>query len=191
MKLQVNEKIIKVYHHHSIFFFWRSLKVWSASLPFFLVLYILGPSIPNSVNIVAFFTILMAFALINVYDFTMYYLDTLVITNQRIVHLDWINPFKYLETQASLNDIQNIESEENGFLSKVPWLDFGMFLVETASTRTVISFTEAPDPEGIKFFVTNMSRKHLNVEGRAVGDNKIGTFTLNNKTENKISKVVR
>ncbi len=191
MKLQVNEKIIKVYHHHSIFFFWRSLKAWSASLPFFLVLFILGPSIPNSVYFVTFLTIFLSFAVINIYDFTMYYLDTLVITNQRVVHLDWINPFKYLETQASLNDIQNIESEENGFLSKIPWLDFGTFLVETASTRTVISFAEAPDPEGIKFFVTNMSRKHLTVDARAVGENKTGVFALNNKTENKISKVVR
>jgi hypothetical protein len=71
---------------------------------------------------------MLGFALVYAYDFMMYYLDTLVLTNQRIVHLDWISPFRYQETQAMLDDIQNIESKENGFLSSIKLFDFGEFL---------------------------------------------------------------
>lgn len=171
MKLQTDEKIIKVYHHHAFFFVWRSAKVWSASLPFYFLAYIFSPLLPPAMILTVYAGIAVLFLLVNFYDFVMYYLDTLVITTQRVVHLDWINPFRYTENQAMLNDIQNIESEENGFLSKFQIFDFGVFLLETASTRTVISFTEAPDPEGMKFFVTNLSRKHRSFANKADNNN--------------------
>jgi uncharacterized protein YfeS len=111
------------------------------------------------------------------------------LTNQRIVHLDWISPFRYQETQAMLDDIQNIESKENGFLSSIKLFDFGEFLVETASTKTVITFNEAPDPEGIKFFVTNLSRKHLGLDSNLNKD-EIAQI-VDQKLEKPNSKVAR
>jgi uncharacterized protein YfeS len=133
--------------------------------------------------------VFVLFALVYAYDFMMYYLDTLVLTNQRIVHLDWISPFRYQETQAMLDDIQNIESKENGFLSSIKLFDFGEFLVETASTKTVITFNEAPDPEGIKFFVTNLSRKHLGLDSNLNKD-EIAQI-VDQKLEKPNSKVAR
>lgn len=190
MKLQPHEKIIKVYHHDLFCFIVRGVKVWSASLPFFMLTYIFSTVMPGWMTASVVAGILVLFALVYAYDFAMFYLDTLVITNQRIVHLDWISPFKYQETQAMLNDIQNIESKENGFLSKIRLFDFGEFLVETASTRTVISFSEAPDPEGIKFFVTNLSRKHIALEGNQKADRDAqGAYTINQKMESSNSKV--
>ncbi len=164
MKLQVNEKIIKVYHHHVFFFLWRGVKVWSAILPFLLLTFMFRSLMPVMWQLAIIATTIVGFALVHAYDFVMYYLDTLIITNQRVVHLDWINPFKYLETQAMLDDIQNVESVENGFLSELKIFDFGEFQIETASTRTVIKFSQAPDPEGIKFFVTDLSRRHAAVD---------------------------
>lgn len=190
MKLQSHEKIVKVYHHDLFCFIVRGVKVWSASLPFLLLTYIFSTIMPGWMTASVISGIFVLFALVYAYDFSMYYLDTLVITNQRIVHLDWISPFKYQETQATLNDIQNIESKENGFLSKIRLFDFGEFLVETASTRTVISFSEAPDPEGIKFFVTNLSRKHLSLDINHRHDKQAGeSYTINQKTESNNSKV--
>lgn len=191
MKLQVNEKIIKVYHHHKFYFIWRGVKVWAASLPFFLVAFIFSPIMGMNIYWSSNLFIFIVFGLIHGYDFLMYYLDTLVITNQRLVHLDWINPFRYTETQAMLNDIQNIESAENGFLSRFKIFDFGLFLVETASTRTVIHFPEAPDPEGIKFFLTNLSRRHYGV---SIANNEhkaeAESYIVNKNTETINSKVV-
>lgn len=193
MKLQNNERIVKVYHHHYFFYFWRAFKIFAASLPFFMLAYVFTLPLSTSIKITVNLVIAAVFLAIYIYDFAMYYLDTLIVTNQRLVHLDWINPLKYMETQATLNDIQNIECSENGFLSKFHFLDFGLFLVETASTRTVISFPEAPDPEGIKFFITNMSRKHMRLainrkpqEPSSVADD---LYKLHQNTETGTSKV--
>ena len=192
MKLQVNEKIIKVYHHHALFFFWRGVKVWAATLPFFLLIFMFRSLMPFNVLMELVAATVIIFALVHAYDFIMFYLDTLIITNQRVVHLDWINPFKYMETQAMLDDIQNVESEENGFLSEFKIFDFGEFLIETASTRTVISFEQAPDPEGIKFFVTDLSRRHSALLQREGKDDKLTTaeaYKISQNTEKNNSKV--
>ncbi len=164
MKLQKGEQIIKVYHHHKFFFFWRGVKVWAASLPFFMLVFVISILTPAWLDWTMTFSILALFALVTAYDFLMYYLDTLVITNQRVVHLDWINLFKYTENQANLNDIQDIGSSENGFLSKFKILDFGILKIETSSTKTILVFNQAPDPEEIKFFVTTLSRQHSGLE---------------------------
>jgi hypothetical protein len=190
MKLQQDEKINKVYHHHKIFFFIRGIKIWMASLPFFLLTYIFSFIMPSWLDWTVGTSVVAIFALIQVYDSLMYYLDTLIISNQRLVHLDWINLFKYREIQASLDDIQHIESSENGFLSKLKMFDYGLFLVETASTKTVISFPEAPDPEEIKFFLINLSRKHLGLEQEEANSPVVKEeFTISEKTEMPASKV--
>jgi hypothetical protein len=61
--------------------------------------------------------------------------------------------------------------------------------VETASTKTVITFNEAPDPEGIKFFVTNLSRKHLGLDSNLNKD-EIAQI-VDQKLEKPNSKVAR
>lgn len=192
MKLQINEKIIKVYHHHALFFFLRGLKVWATVLPFLFLTYMFRTLLPFNVQLWTYAGIIVFFALVHAYDFLMFYLDTLIITNQRVVHLDWINPFKYMETQAMLDDIQNVESEENGFLSEMKIFDFGEFLIETASTRTVISFEQAPDPEGIKFFVTDLSRRHTNIQKEGSDTEQITTaeaYKISQNSENTNSRV--
>ncbi len=160
MKLQPNEQIIKVYHHHPFYFVMRGLKIWLASLPFLFVAYIFSQMLSVYTQAWIYVGIVAAFALVHFYDFMIYYLDTLVVTNRRIVHLDWLNLFKYVETQAMLDDIQNIETQEMGFISKFYIFDFGTFILETASTRTTVHFNEAPDPEGIKFFLYNLAKRH-------------------------------
>ncbi len=189
MKLQPGENIIKIYHHDFLSFVFRSLKIWGATLPFFLLAYIFGQIMPVWMMVSTFAGIILLFALVNLYDFMMFYLDTLIITNQRLVHLDWISPFKYTENQAMLNDIQNIESEENGFLSRFPLFDYGLFRVETASTKTVISFDDAPDPEGIKFFVVNLARKHVALQENIPLNDVRSLHNHNQKIENTSSKV--
>lgn len=164
--------------------------MWAASLPFYLLYFMCRGFMPLAVQIGVVTAITVGFLLVNIYDFVMYYLDTLIITNQRIVHLDWINPFKYMETQAMLDDIQNVESEENGFLSVMKIFDFGEFLVETASTRTVISFEQAPDPEAIKFFVTTLSRRHSSIEHARRSGQPVAIDKVTSNTENTNSKVV-
>ena len=83
----------------------------------------------------------------------MYWLDRLVVTNHRVIYVDW----KYFtvrnEYGADLGDIQDIVTKEKGFLSHFKMFDYGEFRLETASNRSIIVFVNAPDPEGLRQFV--------------------------------------
>jgi hypothetical protein len=93
------------------------------------------------------------FALIIVYVALIYWLDKLIITNHRIIYIDW----KYLtvrdESEALLNDIQDIQTEEKGILSTFAIFDYGLLRLDTASSYITIEFFQAPDPEGIRKFI--------------------------------------
>lgn len=99
-----------------------------------------------------------------IYDHFLYYSDSLVITNNRIVHLDWKTFFHREEVVAQLEDIQNISTVENGVLSYLPLFDYGTFKVETSSTKSIITFNEAPDPEGLRFYIYSLAYKRFGKE---------------------------
>lgn len=155
MKLQSNERIIKVFHHHPFPFLIQILKAIAASFPFFFLLYLLSPALSYNVIVIANLIIIGIFSLVILYLALIYWLDKLVITNKRAVHVDWIFLSKRIEGEALLYDIQDIHTQEKGFLSAFYLFDYGLIRLETASSKTTISFTEAPDPEGIKVFMTN------------------------------------
>lgn len=109
------------------------------------------------------------------YDSGLYYLDRLVITNRRVLYIDWNGAFSNTEHEAELVDIQDVETREKGFISLLSFLDYGDFTVETASTRTTIHFPNAPDPEGIKHFIYHMNLKPNRIRGD-------GLTTVDDKT---------
>ncbi len=77
----------------------------------------------------------------------------MVITNKRVIFIDW----KYLtvkaEYEAELKDVQDITSKEKGVIALLPIFDYGDIIIKTASNLPTIEFTEAPDPDGIKKFI--------------------------------------
>ena len=60
-----------------------------------------------------------------------------------------------IKKEALLYDIQDIHTQEKGVLSALYLFDYGVIRLETASSKTTIVFTEAPDPEGIKTFLSD------------------------------------
>lgn len=153
MDLREGEKVLKIYHHHPTPFVVDLLKIIAGSFPFFLMLYLFGPTMSTKVFVWSHIAVIILFILILIYQALVYWLDRLVITNQRVVHIDW----KYLtirdEYEAELNDVQDISTKEKGILSTFWVLDYGTFTLQTASHTSIIKFTEAPDPEGIRQFV--------------------------------------
>ncbi len=156
MKLKENEEVIKTLHHHYTAIFFREFKVALLSVPFYFVV-----GLFNSVWQIfwLYFAVTVFFLSIVLYDGILYWLDRLVITNMRILYIDWKNPFSRSEHEAELMDIQDIETTESGILSILPIFDYGDFTMETASAHTIIKFNEAPDPEGIKHFIYHLSVK--------------------------------
>jgi len=99
------------------------------------------------------FSVFTLFSFVVIYVSLIYWLDKLIITDQRIVHVDW----KYLtmkdEAEATLTDIQDVQTEEHGFLSALKLFDYGMVRLDTASSYVTMEFRNAPNPEGIRKFI--------------------------------------
>lgn len=164
MHLQEDEQLIKTYHHHPAIFLFKALNFTIVSLPFFFVATFFSGLLNTAQMVMVYGGIATVFALLLTYELYFFYFDRLVITNKRILHVDWNGAFSRSEHEAELSDIQDVGTEENGLLAFIPFFDFGTFVVETASTKTTITFKDAPDPEGIKHFVY-----HLNIKPSRIG----------------------
>lgn len=178
MNLNDDEQVLKVYHHHLTTFIFRALGMAFVSLPFYFMAALLS-TILSPVNLaMTVLGITVIFGLVMFYDLTLYYFDRLIITNRRVVYIDWKSAVKRDEHEAEIMDIQDISTEEAGVFAFLPIFDFGMFKLETASTKTSIIFTDAPDPEGIKHFIY-----HLHVKPSRIGG---GHFTPIDDTARQI-----
>ena len=153
MELREGEKILKIYHHHPTPFVVDLLKIIAGSFPFFLLLYLFGPSMPTKTYIIAHLIVICLFTLILIYQALVYWLDRLVVTNQRVILIDWRYLTKREEHEAELHDIQDITTKEKGGLATFWMLDYGTFSLQTASHVSIIQFFDAPDPEGIRQFI--------------------------------------
>lgn len=159
MKLESEENIIKTFRHHSFPFAIKVLKILAVSFPFFFV----ASFFRGTLDIVEFVgllaTITTIFLLIIVYTGLIYYLDRLVVTNCRVVYIDWTSLFSRKESEAEFRDIQDIETKENGVLANLRIFDYGTIRIQTASTKITIIFNDANDPEGIKHFIYHLHLK--------------------------------
>lgn len=158
MELKQDEHIIRVYHHHPFPFILQMVKAVGASIPFFFLLFLISGVLTSQQIIITNFIIIGLFSLVIIYLALIYWLDKLVITNKRIVHIDWKLLSKRDEGEALLFDIQDIHTQEKGLLAALYLFDYGIIRLETASSKTTIVFTEAPNPEEIKAFLSD----HIN-----------------------------
>lgn len=153
MHLREGEKVTKVFHHHPTPFVLLVLKVIGSFLPFFFLLFLLKDGLSSKAFYIAELFMFLFFTLIIIYVSLVYWLDKLIITNFRVVFINW----KYLtlrdEAEALLDDIQDIQTKEKGIFSYFWILDYGFLRIETASSHTTIEFADAPDPEGVRHFI--------------------------------------
>ncbi len=153
MHLREGEQVVKTFRHHPTPFVYLILKTIGVTFPFFLLLFVFQGALKSNVYYLLLAAIFVLFTLIIIYVSLIYWLDKLVITNERIIFINW----KYLtvrnESEAFLNDIQDIQSHENGLFSYFWIFDYGYIIIETASSHTTVEFRDAPDPEAIRQFI--------------------------------------
>lgn len=156
MHLREGEQILKIYHHHPTPFILNILKLIIATMPFFLLLFAFQEALSQSGYVLGHLIVLFIFSIVVVYLSLIYWLDKLVITNHRIVHIDW----RYLtirdESEGFIDDIQDIQTEEKGILSYFRIFDYGNIKIETASSHATLVFLHAPDPEGIRRYIYHL-----------------------------------
>lgn len=159
MQLREGEQIVKIFHHHPTPFVFDVLKVILGSFPFFLLLFLFSPILSLKWAVILYLMVFALFTLVLIYVALIYWLDKLIITNQRIIHIDW----KYLtvrdESEAFLKDIQDVQTEEKGILSRFWIFDYGLLRLDTPSSYVTIEFLDAPDPENIRKHIFSMKQQ--------------------------------
>jgi len=153
MDLREGERTLKVYRHHFTPYLSKLFQVLLGAFPFFFLTFLFRSSISQSTYVAVHMFIFFLFALVSIYITLVYLLDKLIVTNKRVIFINW----KYLtvrdESEALLDDIQDIHTHENGFLASLNFFDYGSLKIDTSSSHITIFFDNAPDPEGIRAYI--------------------------------------
>jgi hypothetical protein len=153
MNIREGERILKIFYPHVTPFIFYILKAMLGVVPLFLFLFVFSFVFSSAWYFFIHIVLILLFGVIVGYMSLIYWLDRLVITNRRIVHIDWKNLTSRNESEALIADIQDVQTEEKGILSYFRSFDYGTIRMDTASSYTTIEFKNAPDPEGIRRYI--------------------------------------
>lgn len=78
-------------------------------------------------------------------QFTSYYLDTWIITTERLISNDQAGPFSRTSSELHLVSVQDVTSEVHGILHT--FLNYGDIHVQTAAEKVRFVFKNIPHPE--------------------------------------------
>jgi len=116
-----------------------------------------GPLVPVYVFISAFFEwvvwLWLFIALIN------YYYDILIITNERIVHIEQKGMFNRAVAEMNLSRLQDVSIEQRGIIETM--LHFGTIRAQTAGEVNVFMFDQVDRPEEVKEIIARAQRMAL------------------------------
>ena len=153
MQLREGEQVLKVFHHHPTPFVFALGKIILGIFPFFLFLYLFESTMDPKIYFWCHVFVIGVFVIILKHHAFVYWMDRLIITDKRVIYVNW----KFLtirdEDETELADIQDIHTKEKGLLAAVKIFDYGLFKLQTASHITAITFDNAPDPEGIRHYI--------------------------------------
>ncbi|MBI2551458.1 PH domain-containing protein [Candidatus Uhrbacteria bacterium] len=81
-------------------------------------------------------------------ELTDYYLDTWIVTNERVISIEQMGLFKRVASELHLADIQDVTSEMSGVLETL--LSYGDVIVQTSSAAIKFHFKAIDNPEQVK-----------------------------------------
>jgi len=103
----------------------------------------LGPLV-STIAIIYFFSVwLFAFM-----EFTDFYLDTWIVTNERVINIEQKGLFSRVASELPLDAVQDVTSNVQGVIRTM--LDFGDVVVQTAGQKKQFHFKEIAHPEKVK-----------------------------------------
>lgn len=108
-----------------------------------------GPIIVLVASIYVLATWLFAFL-----EFTDYYLDTWIVTNERIINVEQKGLFTRVASELHLSSIEDATSEVGGPIRT--FLDYGNVYIQTAGEKTRFVFKSVPHPEVVKQTVVQL-----------------------------------
>ena len=146
MLLRQNEKIIKIFRHHRWPFIFQTILTILILIPFFILLtkaegwLMLKLLIPLKVIL-----LLLSFGII-IYNILVYWLYKLIVTNQRIIHVDWKTLTEKEVHDIELADVQHVKIKNSGIIDNLPLLDYGIIEFQGGADSNRITFMQIPNP---------------------------------------------
>lgn len=92
--------------------------------------------------------ILLALWLIVMQEFVDYYLDTWIVTNERVIDIAQKGLFKRTSAELHLENIVDVTSEVKGMLPT--FLNYGDLMIQTAGEKVRFRFEQIPRPEEVR-----------------------------------------
>ena len=109
----------------------------------------------------AYFLISWLFAFL---EFTDYYLDIWIVTNERIINIEQKGLFTRVASELHLSAVEDTTSEVKGMIHT--FLDYGNVHIQTAGERTRFVFKNVPHPERVKEKIVKLMHEDRAKHGR-------------------------
>lgn len=90
------------------------------------------------------------------YNLMIYLLNTVIITNKRVIKREQIGFFRYSHSETEINKIQDISVKIKGPLATL--LNWGDLEIQTAGSLNKFNFRTLPSPEKIKKIILEQPR---------------------------------
>lgn len=95
------------------------------------------------------------------YNIMIYFLNTIIVTNKRLVENRQEGFFRHTINELELTRIQDISVKVFGPLAE--FLDFGNIEIQTAGTEAKFAFSQLPHPRTIKNTIMSLKREALSI----------------------------
>lgn len=112
------------------------------------------------------FTLLFLF-----YTWVDYYLDLLIVTNERIINIRQEGLFDRSISELRLYRIQDVTSETKGFLATI--FKYGKIEIQTASEQDKFIFEQIPHPELVANRIMELHEKYVEAKGLAGAEDNL------------------
>ena len=148
-----NETVLLATRRHWFVLFISMLLVVLLILFPFIIHYLLASQSWNNENIESLFKLLVSIYLLFVwnlafYNIVLYSLNTLIITDKRIVENKQLGLFKNVVNEIELDKVQDVSVKIYGPIAS--FLDYGDIEVQSAGATNKFFFTQFPNPQEIK-----------------------------------------
>ncbi|NBS41849.1 PH domain-containing protein [bacterium] len=87
-------------------------------------------------------------------EFTDYYLDTWVITNERVINIEQKGLFNRVASELHLAAVQDVTSEVRGLIGT--FFDYGDVFIQTAAEKERFDFKDIDHPEKVKELILKL-----------------------------------
>lgn len=159
MHLRHAEEIIRIIKRHKTPYVFKLLKIFLIIIPLYILLFSLRDQLNIEWMLILFSVLSFFLGIILGLVSLDYLLDKIIITNKRIVWVNWLSLFKKEEHEAELIDVHDVGIRERGILSKLSLFNYGMLDIKTYASKTIISFGDCPHPESVGHFIIVQAEK--------------------------------